>query len=567
MSDSVSFTFDGRRLVGRRGESLAAALIAAGVRGFRATRTGAERGIFCGMGVCQDCLVEVDGRSNRRACMVKLDRSMTVRREGFARETARPASAALPRTAEDIPEETPEILVVGAGPGGLSAAIAARRAGAKVIVLDERALPGGQYFKQIAVDAGADAPADAQHEEGRRLIAAAHGIGVEIRSEVEIWGAFPPCSLAGTQGGTVRLFTPKRLIVATGAYERGVPIPGWTLPGVMTTGAAQTLWRSYRRLAGRRVLVAGNGPLNLQVAAELAAGGAQIIAVVELAPVATLRSIGALAGMLRASPRLVLEGLAYRWRLQQAGVPVVYGSAVTRIDPETDGLRVTVARSGDNSAERAYSLDAVCLGYGFQPSNELLRALGCEHNYDPARDQLITRLSAERAGRTTVPNVFALGDCTGLGGARMALAQGTLVGLAAASELGYPIAGDLAAERTRAQRDLARHRKFQAALWRLYSAPRLGLGLATADTILCRCEEVSLGQIDAALAEGCPSIGELKRTTRAGMGACQGRYCGPILAAMMAERLGRLPEEELRFAPRTPVKPVDVADLARTSPS
>jgi NAD(P)H-nitrite reductase large subunit len=149
----------------------------------------------------------------------------------------------------------------------------------------------------------------------------------------------------------------------------------------------------------------------------------------------------------------------------------------------------------------------------------------------------------------------------------MALAQGTLVGLAAASELGYSTAGDLAAERTRAQRDLARHGKFQAALWRLYSATRLGLGLATADTILCRCEEVNLGQIEAALGEGCPSIGELKRTTRAGMGACQGRYCGPILAAMMAERLGRLPEEELRFAPRAPVKPVDVADLARTSPS
>jgi NADPH-dependent 2,4-dienoyl-CoA reductase/sulfur reductase-like enzyme len=567
MSDSVAFTFDGRPLVGRRGESLAAALIAAGVRSFRATRTGADRGIFCGMGVCQDCLVEVDGHANRRACMVKLDRSLTVRREGFARETSRPASAALPRTAEDIPEETPEILVVGAGPGGLSAAIAARRAGAKVTVLDERSLPGGQYFKQIAVDAGAGAPADAQHEEGRRLIAAAHAVGVEIRGEVEIWGAFPPCSLAGTQGGTVRLFTPKRLIVATGAYERGVPIPGWTLPGVMTTGAAQTLWRSYRRLAGRRILLAGNGPLNLQVAAELAAGGAEIMAVVELAAVPALRSAIALAGMLRASPRLVLEGLAYRWRLQRAGVPVLYGSAVTRIEPEREGLRVHVVRSGANSAEREYSVDAVCLGYGFQPSNELLRALGCEHNYDPDRDQLITRLSAEGAGSTSVANVFALGDCTGLGGARMALAQGTLAGLAAASELGYPIAGDLAAERIGAQQALGRHRNFQAALWRLYEAPRPGLGLATADTILCRCEEVSVGQIEAALGEGCPSIGELKRTTRAGMGACQGRYCGPILAALMAERLGRLPDEELRFAPRVPVKPVDVADLARPSPS
>jgi NADPH-dependent 2,4-dienoyl-CoA reductase/sulfur reductase-like enzyme len=357
------------------------------------------------------------------------------------------------------------------------------------------------------------------------------------------------------------------LIVATGAYERGVPIPGWTLPGVMTTGAAQTLWRSYRRLAGRRILVAGNGPLNLQVAAELAAGGAEIMAVVELAPVPALRSVGALAGMLRASPHLVLEGLAYRWRLQRAGVPVLYGSAVTRIEPERDGLRIHVARSGANSAEHEYSVDAVCLGYGFQPSNELLRALGCEHNYDPDRDQLITRLSAEEAGSTSVPTVFALGDCTGLGGARMALAQGTLAGLAAASELGYSIAGDLAAERIGAQQALGRHRNFQAALWKLYGAPRPGLGLATADTILCRCEEVSVGQIEAALGEGSPSIGELKRTTRAGMGACQGRYCGPILAAMMAERLGRLPEEELRFAPRAPVKPVDVADLARSSSS
>ena len=566
MSDSVSFTFEGRELTGRRGESLAAALMAAGIRSLRTTRTGAERGIFCGMGVCQDCLVEVDGQSNRRACMVKLDRSMTVRREGFARKLSPPAPGALPREADDIPEETPEILVVGAGPGGLSAAIAARRAGAKVLVLDERSLPGGQYFKQIAVDPAAGALADPQHEEGRRLIATARQVGVEIRNEVEIWGAFPPCSLAGTQAGAVRIFTPKRLIVATGAYERGLPIPGWTLPGVMTTGAAQTLWRSYRRLAGRRLLIAGNGPLNLQVAAELAGGGAEITAVVELAPVPALRSLAALAEMARASPRLVLEGLAYRRRLQTAGTPVLYGSAVTRIEHVTEGLRVHVARWGDKSAERSYSVDAVCLGYGFQPSNELLRALGCEHGYDRARDQFVTRLSAEGAGRTTIPNIFALGDCTGLGGARMALAQGTLAGLAAASDLAHPIAGDLAAERSSAQRALLRHRRFQAALWRLYDAPRVALDLATPDTLLCRCEEVGVGQIEARLGDGCASIGELKRATRAGMGACQGRYCGPILTTLMAERLGRLPDEELRFAPRAPVKPVNVADLARSSP-
>jgi NADPH-dependent 2,4-dienoyl-CoA reductase/sulfur reductase-like enzyme len=564
MSDSVSFTFEGRDLEGRPGESLAAALTAAGVRGFRTTRTGAERGIFCGMGVCQDCLVEVDGQSNRRACMTKLDRSMSVRREGFARELSGPPFGAFPGTARDIPEEQPEVLVVGAGPGGLSAAIAARRAGAAVIVLDERPLAGGQYFKQIAVDAGASA--DAQHEEGRRLIATARDLGVEIRNDVEVWGAFPPSSLAATQDGAVRVFTPTRLIVATGAYERGVPFPGWTLPGIMTTGAAQTLWRSYRRLPGRRVLIAGNGPLNLQVASELSAGGAEVAAVVEAALAPTFRSLLALGAMARASPRLVLEGLRYRLRVGKARTPLLYGSTVTRIEEAADGLVVHVGRLGAGSGPRTYAADTVCLGYGFQPSNELLRALGCEHGYDAARDQFVTRLSPDGTGRTTIPNVFALGDCTGLGGARSALAQGALTGFAAAAELGHPITGDLASERISAQRTLARHKRFQSALWRLYAAPRLGLELATPETVLCRCEEVSVGQIEAALADGCPSIGELKRTTRAGMGACQGRYCGPILTVLMADRLGRVPGDELRFAPRVPFKPVSVADLARPLP-
>jgi len=567
MTETVSFNFEGQELVGRHGESLAAALIAAGIRSFRTTRTGAERGIFCGMGICQDCLVEVDGRANQRTCMVKLDRSMTVRQESFGREHSSPAAGAPPRRIEQIPEEKPELLVIGAGPGGLSAAIAARRVGAKVVVADERALPGGQYFKQIAISGGSVAAPDRQHDEGRRLIDTALAAGVEIRSGVDIWGAFQPLTLAGTEAGQVRIFNPERLIVATGAYERGIPIPGWTLPGVMTTGAAQTLWRSYRRLPGKRVLIAGNGPLNLQVAAELAEGGGAITAVVEVAEVPALRSLPGLARMLAASPRLVIDGLRYRRRLGVAGAPVLYGSVITRIEKSADRLTVHVAGTRGNvrASERVFSVDAVCLGYGFHPSNEILRALGCEHRFDAARDQFVTLISSDVPGRTTVPNVFALGDCTGLGGARAALAEGTLVGLAVATDLGHVISADLAAERDAARRALARHRRFQTALWRFYAARPLMLELATPETVVCRCEEVTVGRIDAALAEGCPSVGELKRTTRAGMGACQGRYCGPIVTALMAERLGRDPGEEHRFAPRMPVKPIPVADIAGLS--
>lgn len=262
----IAIDFEGERLSCRPGESLAAALTAHGIRDFRRTRTGGGRGIFCGMGVCQDCLVEIDGVPSLRACMTGVDRPMRVRRQQAARALPADDASLPPVTIDDIPVERPELLVIGAGPGGLSAAIAARHAGAQVVLVDERKRPGGQYFKPVAVTGADIAPPDAQHREGLALVRAAEAAGVDLRSGVTIWGAFGRDELAATTstGATIR-FAPKALIVATGAYERGWPVPGWHLPGVMTTGAAQTLWRTARRLPGRRVLIAGNGPLNLRL--------------------------------------------------------------------------------------------------------------------------------------------------------------------------------------------------------------------------------------------------------------------------------------------------------------
>ena len=558
MSERVPFTFDGVPLEGRHGESLAAALVAAGITGFRETRRGQTRSLFCGMGICQDCLVSVDDKPNQRACMTKLDRPLTVRHEKFGRALAQVADSQPPRLIEDVPEESPEILVIGAGPGGLSAAIAARRAGAAVTVVDERAAPGGQYFKQVLVAGKEVVKPDRQHLEGRRLVETAIGLGVDIRSNVDVWGAFGPQDLIATEAGFIRRFSPKRLIVATGAYERGVPVPGWTLPGVMTTGAAQALWRSYRRLPGARILVAGNGPLNMQVASELRTGGAQIAAVIEIAALPVLKSLPHLAAMAATSPRLIVDGLRYRARL--AGVPFLNGSVVTHIEQTPGGLGVRVETYPAMRKGRTFEVDAVCLGYGFQPSNEILRALGCEHVFDAQRGQFTAIV--DKLGRTSVDGVSSLGDCTGLRGARATLSEGTIVGWAVAADLGHspptPPA-DLQA----ARHDLGLQRRFQAALWRLYAAPRLNLELATSETIVCRCEEVTAGSIEAALAAGNTSIGDLKRATRAGMGPCQGRYCGMVLTQALATREGRPLDEQVRFAPRMPVKPVSIADIAR----
>lgn len=544
----IEIEFEGRRLEAREGESLAATLTAHGICGFRTTRCGAERGIFCGMGVCQDCLVEVDGRANERACMTIIDRPMIVRRESFARPL--PPKTERPIVFGEVETHRPEILVIGAGPGGLTAAIAARRAGCAVTVVDERTHAGGQYFKQLSV-AGA-APPDAQHREGMTLIAAARELGVAFEERVTVWGAFPPNEFGAVVKDRARRYLPSATIIATGAYERGWPVPGWTLPGVMTTGAAQTLWRTARRLPGKRVLIAGNGPLNLQLAAELIEGGAEVVAVVEAAAKPALAQVPALLAMMMAAPGLMRDGLKYHARRRAGRVRMIYGAVVTSIEKTATGLRASIGAE-------AFDVDAVCLGYGFEPSNELLRALGCAHDFDAKRRQLVTR--CDENGLTDMTGIYALGDCTGLGGARIAMAQGTLAGLAAAESLGRPISDELRQLRAEALRERERHRRFQAALWKIYEAPATAAKLATPETLICRCEEVSFADVEAALGEGLESLGAVKRRTRIGMGRCQGRYCVPVLDTLIAERCGRPRSEFSGMAPRPPAKPVRIGDL------
>jgi thioredoxin reductase len=554
----VAITLDGEPIEARAGETVAATLVAHGITVFRTTRRNAERGLFCGMGVCQDCLVEIDGRPSQRACMTVVAHGMTVRCGAHAGPGIWPASAP-PATIDEVDVVRPELLIIGGGPGGLAAAIAARSAGVEVVLVDERSAPGGQYFKPLAVGGADVAPADRQHREGAALVERAQRGGVRIRSGVTVWGAFHPGEFAASGAdGTVR-YIPKSTIVATGAYERPWPVPGWTLPGVMTTGAAQTLWRTARRLPGRRVLIAGHGPLNLQLAAELIAGGCEISAVVEAGPAPGMDGIGPMFAMTASAPRLVADGLRYHAMRWGAGAAMIHGMVVGSIDRTEGGLAVELVSANGNERRRRIETDIVCLGYGFEPSNEVLRALRCQHDFDAGRDQLVTRRDA--GGRTSVAGIYAIGDCTGLGGARLAMADGVLAGLAAAAELGYALGPALRSERQRAMRVGARHRRFQKALWSLYGAAG-GLPVVTTDaTILCRCEEVTLGEVKAAVRQEPCDAGAVKRRTRAGMGACQGRYCRRLLERAICEAHGGAPTEFSGFAPRVPLKPIAICDL------
>src|SRR5215204_5878315 len=222
---SVVVHFRGRPVPCRPGDTIAAAVTDAGELGCRETPDGSARGIFCGMGVCQECLIVVDGRPGARACMTQVADGMRVERQ-----PALPALVAGPDaavTAARARVEEPEVLVVGGGPAGLAAAAAAAEAGCQVLLVDERRKLGGQYYKQPAA-AGIDERAlDAQFRAGRRLLERVREAGVTVRTGVRVWGAFPERELhaASDDGGlTLR---PRRLVIAAGAFERGVPLPGW----------------------------------------------------------------------------------------------------------------------------------------------------------------------------------------------------------------------------------------------------------------------------------------------------------------------------------------------------
>jgi NADPH-dependent 2,4-dienoyl-CoA reductase/sulfur reductase-like enzyme len=459
------------------------------------------------------------------------------------------------------------LVIVGAGPAGLAAAIAAAEAGLEPMVLDEQPRAGGQIYRQPppAFSARPVAATGPSARRGAELLGRFDSLRdrITLLSETRAWGVFPPRRLAVSGPHGWDMIEAEALVLAPGAYEYVPPFPGWTLPGVMTPGGAQHLAKAMHVRPGRRALVAGTGPFLLVVAEGLHRAGVEVAGVVEAAR--TAEALAALPRLLT-HPRLLREGLGYLHRLRRAGIPVHRGAVVAEARGDGELREAVVAPCDrewrpDLSRARAVAVDTLCVGYGFVPRTQLAQLAGCRLRFADELGGWIPE--ADEDLQTSVPGVWVAGDGRGVAGALVAQEEGTLAGLAAARELGALSREAFLGARKPVRRRLRRLGHFRAALDRL-SRVRPGLStLAAPDTVVCRCEELTRAEVETGLDFGGTDLRTLKVMTRLGMGPCQGCLCWPATARWVAARTGRPIEEIGPVSVRPPVAPLTLGELAR----
>jgi thioredoxin reductase len=560
----ISFTFDGSPVRAKDGDSLASALVSQGIYGLKESLDGGRRGVFCGMGVCNECAVVVNGELGKLACMTPAIDGAIVQHQPaypeivFSRREL--SQSQLPES-----EISPDVLIIGAGPSGLAAAAVVAEAGLDVVLIDERGKLGGQYFKQPADTFLDEEVLDKQFREGRALIMRVRASKVHILSGASVWGAFSAHEVLASSENQRWIIRPRKLVIATGAYERGIAVPGWTLPGVMTTGAAQTLLRSYQVPLGSQVFISGNGPLNLQMAAELVRAGGTVVGLADSANPLRLANVLSGFALLWYSPPLVLKGIGYFFTLMRAKVPIYFGSVPTRFNGNSAVEEIELSKLSPEGTireghKRKFKVDAVALGFGFMPSNEIARALGCEHQYDP--DDKNLQVVRDKYGNTNLPDIQVIGDGGGVSGAQIAKAIGILAGFSLVEKFNRGITSELKRERMEAERTHRKNQGFQKHLWKIFKSSVLFGQLAEPSTTICRCLSLKREEIESLLTEDMLSAGALKRVARAGMGICQGRYCGPVIIELSSKNKNIPITEFSGFAPQAPFKPTAINVIA-----
>lgn len=456
-----------------------------------------------------------------------------------------------------------DVIVIGGGPAGVKAALAASSAGLSVALFDENAQAGGQVYR--APHAGIGAYGDADRQAGDALRGALGASTVRVFFSHSVWAVTGDYRVDAVGPDGPLHCTARALIVATGTSERVVPFDGWTTPGVIGLAAATILLKAQGVLPGRTTLVAGCGPLLAAVTAKTLAGGGEVAAIADLASSADwLRTLPALA----TRPDLLARGFAWWRAIRRAGTPRYPRHTIERVEPVGERLRATLAPCDANGcpiagARRTVEVDCVAVGHGLVPATDITRLLRARHRYVRAAGGWIA--DTDRDGRTSRERLYVCGDGAGIAGVAAAAAHGTLTGLACASDLGVNDTTVSASAIEVARASYVRNARFGRAMGGLMALREGHVQGIDADTTVCRCEDVTRAEIEAACEAGAQDVNQLKAWTRCGMGPCQGRSCGDVCAELLMRAMpGQTRESVGVFSARTPLRPVAVEALTGT---
>ncbi|MDB5808486.1 MAG: opine oxidase subunit [Betaproteobacteria bacterium] len=453
-----------------------------------------------------------------------------------------------------------DLAIIGAGPAGLAAATAAAGLGMRTAVIDEQTEPGGQIYRSIE-------SVNARRPSQLKVLGSDYAAGLELVEKFRASGAeYMPLTTAWQIDGQRNVYTrsqgraariaAKRILIATGAMERPMPVPGWTLPGVMTCGAAQTLLKSTGAVPDGRFVIAGNGPLLLLVAVQLARAGVKPAAVIETGSnfIPALRHLPAFL----MAPGYLGKGLSLVGELRDAGVKVCSGAHNLEIRGDDRAHEIHYEWRGQKRREQ---IDVVLLHQGIVPNMNLALSLRCDHQWDNVQRSF--RPTLDEWGNTSVDGVQIAGDNGGIAGAQAAEFSGHLAALSAACSTQTITAEERDRQAAGLRTKLNRHLRARPFLDALYRPAQEMIAPRSPETIVCRCEEVRASEIRRIVTEqDCPGPNQMKSFTRCGMGPCQGRLCGLTVVELIAECRGITPAEVGYYRIRSPIKPITLGEIA-----
>ncbi|MEM9631229.1 MAG: FAD/NAD(P)-binding oxidoreductase [Pseudomonadota bacterium] len=450
-----------------------------------------------------------------------------------------------------------DCVIVGAGPAGMTAALTLVAHGVRPLVLDRGAKAGGQIYRSAASSPLPDTSRlGPEYTIGADLIADFEACCANHEPEADVWHIGDDGRILYSLEGETRQVEAREILICPGAIERPMPIPGWTLPGVMTAGAAQVMLKSDAIVAENAVF-AGSGPLLFLVVAQYLRLGVKVAGLVETTPSENyLRALPEISGALR-SASLLYKGLSLLQEIRRAGIPVFRNASQLKVL----GSSRAAGLSFHSAGKQKLCAETVFLHHGVIPNPNMARALGLEHIWD--ENQLAWHVKRDRFGQSSVPHVSVAGDAGTIVGADGARHEGHLSALNILARLGR-ISQDKRDQLSRHPiRELQRLSKFRRFIDRLYRPVEVLRMPQDENTLVCRCEEQSVADLRAGFQDGARDPNALKSRTRCGMGPCQGRQCGPIVSALLAKWRNQNMEDVGYYRLRSPQRLLSVEELSR----